>query len=75
MQRFYRSTCLSQTQKGIGGVHLDFYWSATVQADYPTSAWGVFLSDGNMGVVNYAIKNTNQYYIWCVRGPMQESAY
>jgi hypothetical protein len=57
------------------GVQLDFYWSATAQADFPTSAWGVFFSNGNMGLVNYAVKGTNQCYIWCVRGPMNADAY
>ncbi len=57
------------------GVQLAFYWSATTQADYPTSAWGVFFD--HTGLVNYAGKSGVglSYYMWCVRGPMNADRY
>jgi hypothetical protein len=58
----------------FGYVQLDDnYWSATGNADDPTQAWTVNFGNSNVNL------NPKTYplgfYVWCVRGPMQESAY
>ena len=47
------------------------YWSAATGAGLPSVAW---LVDFGHGLVIFDGK-TNSIYAWCVRGPMQESAY
>jgi len=49
------------------------YWSATTNADNTngSSKWSVNFQDGLSG---YSGKGSFNY-VWCVRGPMQESAY
>lgn len=56
---------------GSPGVQSDFYWSASVLADFPTTAWGVNFFNG---FVSNTFK-TSAARAWCVRGPMQESVY
>jgi hypothetical protein len=49
------------------------YWSASVDADNPTRAWFVsfFQAQADTNVKTA----TGTFHAWCVRGPMQESAY
>jgi hypothetical protein len=43
-----------------------FYWSATTEADNPTSAWGVGFNVGVVGQIGS--KTTGSFRVWCVRG-------
>jgi len=47
------------------------YWSASTHADFPAMAWYVDFGSGNASYTSKA----NGPLVWCVRGPMQESAY
>jgi uncharacterized protein DUF1566 len=47
------------------------YWSASTSTLIPSSAWSV---DFREGVVPSSDR-TLEFLVWCVRGPMQESAY
>jgi hypothetical protein len=47
------------------------YWSATTIQDLPTFVWGVYITNG----LTTTIDKTSGVSAWCVRGPMQESAY
>jgi hypothetical protein len=53
------------------GVQSADYWSASSAAGNPATAWVVSFLDG------FAVTNgkTDTIRVWCVRGPMQESAY
>jgi hypothetical protein len=53
---------------GVGPVT---FWSASTSSQLSTDAWRV---DFNVGLVNTTGKG-NSFYVWCVRGPMQESVY
>jgi hypothetical protein len=46
------------------GVQSFFCWSSTTNAYYPTYAWHVFFSDGNV----YGNVKSYFSYVWCVRG-------
>ena len=48
------------------------YWSASTLASDPTLAWVVFFNNGSVGFGN---KTLTDSFVWCVRGPMQESEY
>jgi len=47
------------------------YWSSTTIQDLPTFVWGVYITNG----LTTTIDKTSGVSAWCVRGPMQESAY
>lgn len=47
------------------------YWSATTNAEFPTTAW---LVNFDAGLVNGLVKSLTAR-TWCVRGGMQESVY
>jgi hypothetical protein len=47
------------------------YWSATVNADDPSTVYGV---NFNVGSVDFGPKG-GPVPVWCVRGPTQESVY
>ena len=49
----------------------DPYWSATTSSDFTTHAWNVRFDSGR---VDDDVK-TNPDYAWCIRGPMNASAY
>lgn len=53
------------------GVPSRFHWSASASVDSPGLAWIVGFSDGIVGRDGKA----GSQFVWCVRGPMQESAY
>ena len=53
------------------GVQLAPYWTATTNADSSNSKWSVNFQDGLSGFSSKSSPN----YVWCVRGPMQESVY
>ena len=61
------SSALGTSQWSSGnafsGVHSNYYWSSTTDSSYTTSAWSVYLYNGN---VNGGYK-TNTYYVWPVR--------
>jgi hypothetical protein len=50
----------------------DFFWTATDSSDPPLLAWGVFLGDGSLATYD---KMTNNFRVWCVRGPNSEHHY
>jgi hypothetical protein len=52
-------------------VQPSFYWSASTDAEVPETAWAVFFSNGAVGTHNKG----NPFYVWCVRGGMEESVY
>jgi hypothetical protein len=56
------------------GVQSDSYWSATATTDttFPIFGWHVNFFDNGNAVGN---STTPFFFVWCVRGPMQESAY
>jgi len=51
------------------GVQSATYWSATSSAQGTTNKFGLNFGDGLVGT------STGLNYVWCVRGPMSESAY
>lgn len=53
------------------GVQLAPYWSATGNAESSNTKWSVNLQDGLVGISAKSSSN----YVWCVRGPVQESVY
>jgi hypothetical protein len=58
------------------GVQKAPYWSTTANADNPTSATSKLSVNFDDGQVGISIKSNNTFnYVWCVRGPMSESAY
>ena len=48
-----------------------FYWSASALAGFPTDAWGVFF-DGGFVVTR---EKAREFFVWCVRGPMNADQY
>jgi len=54
-------------------VQADTYWTSTTYAENASIAWGVNFNSGSVGVVSF--KNGNGLLAWCVRGPMNASAY
>ena len=48
------------------------YWSASTVAENPTGAWGVRFSNGEVEPLS---KSSPAFFVWCVRGAMQESVY
>jgi hypothetical protein len=50
------------------------YWSATTISYLSTHSWEVIFRPGNLGGVSLDDKGLGGY-VWCVRGPMQESVY
>ena len=52
-------------------VQIDVYWSATMSADNPKSAWLVFFDTGK---VLSAFK-TITFHLWCVRGGTNGGQY
>ena len=48
----------------FSGVRLDYYWSSTTHANYPSNAWNVYLNYGN--VISGSKGYTN--CVWPVRG-------
>ena len=58
------------------GVQPATYWSATANADVPTSATSKLSVNFDDGLVGVSTKSSSTYnYVWCVRGQMSESAY
>jgi hypothetical protein len=55
------------------GVQSGSYWSATTSVSQPTNAWTVNIT-GNVGAASKLLALPG-LYVWCVRGPMQESVY
>jgi hypothetical protein len=47
------------------------YWSSSTVADLPTHAWAMDIDLGSTGIS----PKTSENFVWCVRGPMQESVY
>ena len=45
-------------------VQLDWYWSATTDADSASRAWFVVFNDGDVLIFD----KSNDAYMWCVRG-------
>jgi len=56
----------------IGVQPLGFYWSSTSNAEDSTRVWGVSFSQGS---IFFPPKTVSFLFVWCVRGPMQESVY
>jgi hypothetical protein len=57
----------------FSGIQSATYWSATTSNFSWSQAWGIgFLS--LLNTMGHTFK-TNPLYVWCVRGPMQESVY
>ncbi|MGH7147812.1 MAG: DUF1566 domain-containing protein [Nitrospiraceae bacterium] len=54
------------------GVQVGNYWSGTTSAGGSTTAFVVSSDDRSVGTSN---KTSTNLYVWCVRGPMNESAY
>jgi hypothetical protein len=53
-------------------VQSDFYWSATSNAEFPTTeALGVAFGNGTVSDNN----KTNPFLTWCVRGGMNADQY
>ena len=46
------------------GVQSAYYWSSSTSASYPSYAWGVYMSNGGVGIGN----KLSNYYVWPVRG-------
>ena len=54
-------------------VQLASYWSGTASAVGTTTSFSLNFQDGLVGTSSKSTANVN--YVWCVRGPMQESLY
>lgn len=60
---------------GVFNVQIGSYWSASVNNETPGTAWAVGISPLSTPGRPSIVTTSTALNVWCVRGPMQESAY